>query len=66
MVPLDLPSVTTHTAPMPLLTILGVVSILLAILGLAGVLATTVGVEIALFIVGIVLVLLDRGDRLRL
>lgn len=41
---------------MDLLTILGAVAILLGILGLAGVIGTTVGVEIALLIIGFVLI----------
>lgn len=55
-----------HTAPMPILTLLGAVAILLGILGLAGVIPTSLGVEIALFVIGLVLIALDNRGRLRL
>ncbi len=55
-----------HTARMPILTLLGAVAILLGILGLAGVIATTLGVEIALFVIGLVLIALDNRGRLNL
>lgn len=41
---------------MDLIGLLGFVAILLAILGLAGIISTTLGVEIALFVIGIVLI----------
>lgn len=55
-----------HTALMPILTLLGAVAILLGILGLAGVIGTTLGVEIALFVIGLVLIALDNRGRLNL
>jgi hypothetical protein len=51
---------------MDLIALLGFLAILLAILGLAGVIATTVGVEIALGIVGILLLAYGGRGRLRL
>lgn len=66
MVPLDLANVAPHTAAMSILVILGAVAILLGILGLAGVIATSVGVEIALFVVGAVLILFASRGNLRL
>jgi uncharacterized membrane protein YtjA (UPF0391 family) len=51
---------------MPILTLLGAVAILLGILGLAGVIGTTLGVEIALFVIGLVLIALDNRGRLNL
>lgn len=55
--------VTGHTPIMGILTILGAVAILLGILGLANVIATTVGVEIALFVVGFVLIAFENRGR---
>lgn len=66
MVPLDLASVTAHTLIMSLLSLLGAIAILLGILGLAGVIGTSVGIEIALFVIGVVLIALDNRSSLNL
>lgn len=66
ILPLLIWSVAGHTLLMPLLTLLGAVAILLGILGLAGIIGTTLGVEIALFVVGFVLIAIDNRGRLNL
>lgn len=57
--------VAGHTSRMSLLVVLGAVAILLAILGLAGVIATSVGVEIALGVIGLVLIAYGSGRVFR-